>query len=86
MSTVEQARRADLQKRRGVGGSRGAVMARRARERMNSVRAVEEGERLPWWVDVPEVATPENIQAYLDSLDKSVRLKAEELLKKHRGV
>jgi hypothetical protein len=61
-------------------------MARRARGEMNSVRSVEEGERLPWWVAVPEVATPENIQAYLDSLDKSVRPKAEELLRKHREL
>lgn len=64
----------------GIGGSDRAVMARRARERRINLQLIQSGDKLPGWISIPGIATPERIGQYLDGLSPDARQKAETLL------
>jgi hypothetical protein len=60
----------------GIGHSHDAVIARRVRHTRLTQEVLDEGLRLPGWINIPSLATPDNVSAYLDRLSPEARQKA----------
>lgn len=79
MNATESARRHALRER-GVGASREAILARRAREQRNQILQIGRGERLPGWVAVG-LATEAQVDQLITTLTPSARKNAMDLLR-----